>query len=258
MGHHEQEDVSLRASFHQVGLCHLHNTAAIRNLSSRLCRGGPALTHSRGSRGFWGQTAPRSPSRGTGEPQSERLSLAPCAPAWRQQHLALRAASEMAEQGQRWAGRTTRTAAHPKVCHEITGNAGVPPHPFLHAAGTWGCDSTAAFITCHQGDKTRPSCTKGHQQALTTLWGSLCPGRYLTFSCSVFMISVSRRPPTSSSSTHMFTVFSKVPSRAALLPTILAMAEPLCGRGGGGGEGKEPWAGGTGAAGTGGIPKHRE
>lgn len=93
------------------------------------------------------------------------------------------------------------------------------------------------FITCHQGDNARPSCSVGHQQALTTLGGSLCPGRYLTFSCSVLMISVSRRPPTSSSSTHMFTVFSKVPSRAALLPTILAMAEPLrrgersCGRG---------------------------
>ena len=65
---------------------------------------------------------------------------------------------------------------------------------------------------------------------LTTLGGSLCPGRYLTFSCSVLMISVSRRPPTSSSSTHMFTWFSKVLSRAALLPAILAMAEPLRGQ----------------------------
>lgn len=58
----------------------------------------------------------------------------------------------------------------------------------------------------------------------------MCPGRYLTFSCSVLMISVSRRPPTSSSSTHMFTWFSKVLSRAALLPVILAMAEPLRGQ----------------------------
>lgn len=61
----------------------------------------------------------------------------------------------------------------------------------------------------------------------TTLGGSLCPGRYLTFSWSVLMISVSLRPFTVSSNTHMLTVFSKVEWRAALAPTILAMAEPL-------------------------------
>lgn len=62
---------------------------------------------------------------------------------------------------------------------------------------------------------------------LTTLGGSLCPGRYFTFSWSVLMISVSLRPFTISSKTHMFTVVSNLSYLAALAPTILAMAEPL-------------------------------
>lgn len=74
--------------------------------------------------------------------------------------------------------------------------------------------------------------------ALTTLGGSLYPGRYLTFSCSVLMMSVSRRPPTSSSSTHMVTRSSKALSRAALLPAILAMTEPLRGQSGAAGTGE--------------------
>lgn len=37
----------------------------------------------------------------------------------------------------------------------------------------------------------------------TTLWGNLHPGRYLTFSCSVLIISVNLRPFTSSSYTHI-------------------------------------------------------
>lgn len=57
----------------------------------------------------------------------------------------------------------------------------------------------------------------------------MCPGRYLTFSCCVLMISVSFLPPMSSSNTHMATRGSKCARRAALLPTILAMAEPLLG-----------------------------
>lgn len=64
-------------------------------------------------------------------------------------------------------------------------------------------------------------------QFLTTLVGSLCPGRYFTFSCSVLMISVNLRPFTISSNTHIFTVLSKVEFWAVLFPTILAMAEPL-------------------------------
>lgn len=68
--------------------------------------------------------------------------------------------------------------------------------------------------------------TKGR---LTTLDGSLCPGRYFTFSWSVLMISVSFRSFTISSNTHMLTVLSNLALRAALLPTILAMAEPLYG-----------------------------
>lgn len=41
------------------------------------------------------------------------------------------------------------------------------------------------------------------------------------------MISVSLRPSTISSNTHMFTVVTKRSDLAALAPTILAMAEPL-------------------------------
>lgn len=73
---------------------------------------------------------------------------------------------------------------------------------------------------------------------LTTLGGSLCPGRYLTFSFCVLMISVSFLPPTSSSNTHMVTRGSKRASWAALPPTILAMAEPLAG---GGAQKVEEW-----------------
>lgn len=62
---------------------------------------------------------------------------------------------------------------------------------------------------------------------LTTFGGSLWPGRYLTFSWSVLMISVSLRPSTVSSNTHMLTVVSNLSYLAALAPTILAMAEPL-------------------------------
>lgn len=62
--------------------------------------------------------------------------------------------------------------------------------------------------------------------ALTTLGGSLCPGRYLTFSCCVLMISCQLSALMSSSNTHMVTCGSKCASWAALPPTILAMAEP--------------------------------
>lgn len=64
------------------------------------------------------------------------------------------------------------------------------------------------------------------------------PGRYLMFSCCVLMISVSFLPPMSSSNTHMVTRGSKCASRAALPPTILAMAEPLVG---GGAQKMEEW-----------------
>lgn len=80
-------------------------------------------------------------------------------------------------------------------------------------------------------------------RGLTTLSGRRWPGRYLTFSCRVLMMSLSRVPPTSSSKTQRLTAGSKRCSRAALPPTILAMAEPLqghramevCRDGGGGG-----------------------
>lgn len=61
----------------------------------------------------------------------------------------------------------------------------------------------------------------------TTFAGSLWPGRYFTFSWSVLIISVSLRPFTVSSNTHIFTVLSNFAFCAALAPTILAMAEPL-------------------------------
>ena len=64
---------------------------------------------------------------------------------------------------------------------------------------------------------------------LTTLDGSLCPGRYFTFSWSVLIISVSLRSLTISSNTHILTVLSNFVLVAALLPMILAMAEPLNG-----------------------------
>lgn len=66
------------------------------------------------------------------------------------------------------------------------------------------------------------------KQFLTTFAGSLCPGRYFTFSCSVLIISVSLHPFTISSNTHIFTVLSNFEFWAALAPTILEMAEPLC------------------------------
>ncbi|MEQ2194709.1 hypothetical protein XENOCAPTIV_001869 [Xenoophorus captivus] len=49
-----------------------------------------------------------------------------------------------------------------------------------------------------------------NQQLLTTLVGSLCPGRYFTFSWLVLIISVSLRPFTISSKTHIFTVLSNL------------------------------------------------
>uniref|UniRef100_A0A182WIL0 RNase NYN domain-containing protein n=1 Tax=Anopheles minimus TaxID=112268 RepID=A0A182WIL0_9DIPT len=57
--------------------------------------------------------------------------------------------------------------------------------------------------------------------------GSLCPGRYLTFSCVVLMISVSFLPSIISSYTYIVTRSSNVDNRFALTPTILAMADPL-------------------------------
>uniref|UniRef100_A0A182LZI4 RNase NYN domain-containing protein n=1 Tax=Anopheles culicifacies TaxID=139723 RepID=A0A182LZI4_9DIPT len=57
--------------------------------------------------------------------------------------------------------------------------------------------------------------------------GSLCPGRYLTFSCVVLMISVSFLPSIISSYTYIVTRSSNVDNRLALTPTILAMADPL-------------------------------
>lgn len=62
---------------------------------------------------------------------------------------------------------------------------------------------------------------------LTTLGGSLWPGRYLTFSCVSLMISVNFLPSIISSYTHIVTLSSKFGSLAAFLPTIFAIAEPL-------------------------------
>ena len=61
----------------------------------------------------------------------------------------------------------------------------------------------------------------------TTLVGSLAPGRYLTFSCVVLMISVRLLPPMSSSYTHICTSRSKDSGCAAVFsPIMRAMAEP--------------------------------
>lgn len=68
----------------------------------------------------------------------------------------------------------------------------------------------------------------GHPtHCLTTFSGSLQPGRYLTFSCSVLMISESFLPLTISSYTHILTVVAKHWSFCAFEPIILAIAEPL-------------------------------
>ena len=86
-------------------------------------------------------------------------------------------------------------------------------------------------ITCrHQTDDMQRVTFKLSLESgflLTTLGGSLWPGRYFTFSWSVLMISVSLRLLIISSNTHMFTVVSNLSYLAALAPTILAMAEPL-------------------------------
>lgn len=68
---------------------------------------------------------------------------------------------------------------------------------------------------------------KVNPAGLTTLAGSLCPGRYFTFSWVVLIISVSFFPFTISSNTHILTVLSNFGFWATLAPTILAMAEPL-------------------------------
>lgn len=108
-----------------------------------------------------------------------------------------------------------------------------PVHPLLSHTGAQDTSRAIYYLSPESPAISTGPCAqrRGCRRAtLTTLGGSLCPGRYLTFSCSVLMMSVSRRPPTSSSSTHMFTWFSKVLSCAALLPAILAMAEPLRGQ----------------------------
>lgn len=62
---------------------------------------------------------------------------------------------------------------------------------------------------------------------LTTFGGNFFPGKYLTFSCVSLMISVNFLPSMSSSNTYMVTRSSKFERRAALTPTILAIADPL-------------------------------
>lgn len=136
----------------------------------------------------------------------------------------------MPEQGQRWAPRAARAAARPSTDEgqwEGVTEPGTSP-----AFTPWSSSSPQSSwpLARAQPSSLPLGEPAGSQAALTTLGGSLCPGRYLTFSCSVLMMSVSRRPPTSSSSTHMLTRLSKLLSRAALVPTILAMAEPLRGQ----------------------------
>ena len=74
---------------------------------------------------------------------------------------------------------------------------------------------------------TQPSVTFRINQSLTTFSGSLCPGRYFTFSWSLFMMSVSFLPLTVSSKTHILTVEANFWSFLTLSPIIFATAEPL-------------------------------
>ena len=63
---------------------------------------------------------------------------------------------------------------------------------------------------------------------LTTFSGSLCPGKYLTFSCLVLMISVSFCPSIISSYTYMSTRSTQRDGLFfTLLPIIFAITEPL-------------------------------
>lgn len=62
---------------------------------------------------------------------------------------------------------------------------------------------------------------------LTTFGGSLCPGKYFTFSWVSLMISVSFLPSIFSSYTYIVTRSLKLSKRCAFAPTIFAIAEPL-------------------------------
>lgn len=190
---------------------------------------------------FWG------PQQASASRGAERTAVgqhaACCRCQLRGSHMASSPACGMPERGQRWAARAARAAARPSADQGhregVTESRAARCIPYLRTPGAQDTRTPAApsraiyYLSPESPAVSTGPCTqrRSHWQAtLTTLGGSLCPGRYLTFSCSVLMMSVSRRPPTSSSSTHMFTWFSKVLSRAALLPAILAMAEPLRGQ----------------------------
>lgn len=64
---------------------------------------------------------------------------------------------------------------------------------------------------------------------LTTFSGSLCPGRYFTFSWSLLMMSVNFLPLTVSSKTHILTVEANFCRFFTLFPMIFATADPLQG-----------------------------
>ena len=106
-----------------------------------------------------------------------------------------------------WCGRTKMRMSAPLVaCARkrvgfIQGFEHSPCNPQMERATTH-----RQHAATHQQPKTckemRTDTTSG---SATTLRGSLMPGMYLTFSWSSLMMSVSLRPPTISSNTHMRT-----------------------------------------------------
>lgn len=93
----------------------------------------------------------------------------------------------------------------------------------------WSDGSNTEHFLHFEGAESRQRCLGKVLwfAALTTFLGSLWPGRYLTFSCCVFMISVSFFPSIISSYTHMLTIGSKRLDALTLCPIILAIVEPL-------------------------------
>ena len=92
-----------------------------------------------------------------------------------------------------------------------------------------GDDILRKLITCRAEEACRNELTMGRLQKFFSKRSDAKiprPGRYLTFSWSVLMISVSFRPSTSSSKTHIRTSSANSSRSLALAPTIRQMAEP--------------------------------
>lgn len=108
-----------------------------------------------------------------------------------------------------WCGTTNTSRSAPSAASRSWGTATWEGH--TRRSESWSRDVGRFSTVC----------------CLTTFSGSLYPGRYLMFSWSMLMMSVNFLPLMFSSNTHIFTVVANRCSDLALLPMILAMAEPL-------------------------------